>query len=195
MLHLHYRSFHVAGYWKCSNTKSYIHIHWFCRSHTSIQNTWQQTSYFNVDFDNNGLFLSIVYFRHINSIQGKCISIWAINFIIKSIKKGFEVLAKSFFSFSIIVFNMKCLVVPFIRKIICQGTLFGSLYTSNRIYFLRNCFSNYVYLKDMYMHLKGTGKILLVEVLRNLLISKTLTFTTAFTKIIKVSKVCIQFSV
>ena len=33
--------FHVAGYWKCSNTNANIDIHWFCTCHTSIQNTWQ----------------------------------------------------------------------------------------------------------------------------------------------------------
>ena len=26
--------FHVAGYWKCSNTNAHIDIHWFCRGHT-----------------------------------------------------------------------------------------------------------------------------------------------------------------
>ena len=37
--------------------------------------------------------------------------------------------------------------------------VFGSSHTSNRVHLLRNCVSNYVYLKDMYITLKGTGKI------------------------------------
>ena len=50
-----------------------------------------------------------------------------------------------------------------------------------------------VYLKDMYITLKGTGKILFVLVLRILLICKFLNFTADFTKKVKLSKVCIQF--
>ena len=65
----------------------------------------------------------------------------AINFIIKSIRKRIEILAESLFSFSIIVFNIKFLVILFMRKSICQGKLFGSLHTSNRVYLLWNCFS------------------------------------------------------
>ena len=42
--------------------------------------------------------------------------IWAINFIIKSIKKEIEILAKRLFSFSIIIFSMKPLVILLIRK-------------------------------------------------------------------------------
>ena len=79
------------------------------------------------------LYISDIYLQ----FRGKkSILIWAINFIIKSIRKRIEILAKSLFSFSIIVFNMKFLVVLFIRKSICQGKLFGSLHTSNRIYLL-----------------------------------------------------------
>ena len=61
----------MAGYWKCINTNAHIDVYWFCRRHTSIQTTRQQSWFFNVDFDNNGLFLSFVYFRHIPSILGK----------------------------------------------------------------------------------------------------------------------------
>ena len=120
LLHLLYHFFHVAGYWKCINTNAHIDVHWFCRRHTSIQNTRQQSWFFNVDFDNNGLFLSFVYFRHIPSILIIIILIWAISFIIKSIRKVIEILAKRLFSFSIILFNMKFLVILFIRKINCQ---------------------------------------------------------------------------
>ena len=140
------------------------------------------------------------FYLHISEkylqFRKKSILIWATNFIVKSITKGIEILAKRLFSFSIIVFNMKLLVILFIRKIKhVIGKIFGSPHTSNWIYLLRNCFSNYVYLKDMYLSLKGIGKILFVSVLRILLICKTLNFTTAFTKKIKVSKVYIQFSV
>ena len=88
--------FHVAGYWRCSNTNANIDIHWFCRRHNSIQNAWQQTKYFNVDFDSNGLFLLFIYFRQVPSIL-----IWTINFIIKSIRKVIKILAKRLFSFSV----------------------------------------------------------------------------------------------
>ena len=113
----------------------------------------------------------------------KSILIWAINFIIKSLTKGIEILAKRLFSFSIIVFSMKLLVVHFIRKKKhLLGNIFGSPHTSNRIYLLGNCFSTYIYLKDMYLTLKGIGKTLFVSVLRILLICKFLNFTAAFTK-------------
>ena len=69
------------------------------------------------------LYISDIYLQ----FRGKkSILIWAINFIIKSIRKRIEILAKSLFSFSIIVFNMKFLVILFMRKSICQGKLFGS---------------------------------------------------------------------
>ena len=129
------------------------------------------------------LYISDIYLQ----FREKSILIWAINFIIKSIRKRIEILAKSLFSFSIIVFNMKFLVILFMRKSICQGKLFGSLHTSNWIYLLRSYFSNYVYLKDMYLNLKGIRKILFVSVLRILLICKTLNFTATFTNKIKFS--------
>ena len=91
----------------------------------------------------------------------------AINFIIKSITKEIGILAKRLLSFSIIVFRMKFLVILFIRKKKhLLGNIFGSPHTSNRIYLLRNFFSSYVYLKDMYITLKSIGKILFVSVLR-----------------------------
>ena len=82
------------------------------------------------------LYISDIYLQ----FRGKSILIWAVNFIIKSIRKGIEILTKRLFSFYIIVFNMKFLVILIIRKSICYGKLFGSLHTSNRIYLLRNCF-------------------------------------------------------
>ena len=62
------------------------------------------------------------------------------------------------------------------------GKTFGSPHTSKQIYLLHNFFWNYVYLKDMYITLKGIEKILFVSVLRILLICKFLNFTAVFTK-------------
>ena len=107
----------IFSHWKCSNTNAHIDIHWFFRRHTSIQNTWQQTRYFNVDFYSNGLFLLFMHFKQVPLIQEKkSISIWEINFIIKSKRKGVEILVKHLFLFSILVFNMKRLVILFVRK-------------------------------------------------------------------------------
>ena len=133
--------FHVAGYWRCSNTNANIDIHWFCRRHNSVQNTWQQTKYFNVDFDSNRLFLLFIYFRQVPSIQGKkSILIWAINFVIKSITKVTEILAKRLLSFSIIVFSMKLLVILFIRKKKhLLGNIFGSRIVFQTMYTLKIC--------------------------------------------------------
>ena len=36
-------------------------MQWSCRHCTSIQNTWQYTRYFKVDFDSNGLLFPFVY--------------------------------------------------------------------------------------------------------------------------------------
>ena len=56
--------------------------------------------------------------------------------------KGIEVLAKRLFSFTIIVFRMKLLVILFVRKKseYYLVNIFGSLYTRNQIYFLRTVF-------------------------------------------------------
>ena len=55
--------------------------------------------------------------------------------------------------------------------------IFGLFHTSNRIYLLGNCLSNYIYLKDMYITLKRIGKIMFASVLRTLQISRFLNFT------------------
>ena len=47
------------------------------------------------------LYISDIYLQ----FREKSISIWAINFIIKNIRKGIEIPAKRLLSFSIIVFN------------------------------------------------------------------------------------------
>ena len=113
----------------------------------------------------------------------KSILICAFNFIIKRLTKGIETLAKSLFSFSIIVLSMKLLVAfSIMKKRHLVRNMFSSPHTSNWIYFLHNCFSNYLYLKDMYITLKGIGKILFVSVLRILLICKFLNVTAAFTE-------------
>ena len=97
-----------------------------------------------------------------------------------------------FFFFSIfqrIIFNLEK------NKSILLRRIFGSTRTRNRIYLLRNSFSNYVYLKDIYITLKGIKKILFVSVLRTLLIFKFLNFTAVFTKKrIRLSKICMQYS-
>ena len=75
-----------------------------------------------------------------------------------------------------------------------SGTTFRSPHTSNRIYLLRNCFSNYVYLKDTYIIFEGIGKILFLLVLAIILISKFLNFTAMFTKTINFPKLSYNFS-
>ena len=55
-------------------------------------------------------------------------------------------------------------------------------HTSNRIYLLQNCFSNYVYLKDMYITSKRIGNIQFTSMLRILLICTFLSFAATFTK-------------
>ena len=72
--------------------------------------------------------------------------------------------------------------------------IFGSSHTPDQIYFMQNSFSNYLYLKSMYITLKGIGKILFISVLRILLICKFLRFTPPSLKKIKLSKVCINLS-
>ena len=122
LLHSHCCFFHVAGYWRCSNTNANIDIHWFCKRHTSIQNTWQQTRYFKADSDSNVLFLLFIYFRQVPSIQEKYINLDN-QFHYKQYNEWIEILAKCFSS-SIIVFSMKLLVILFIRKKnICQGII------------------------------------------------------------------------
>ena len=152
----------------------------------------QAARYFNADFDNNGLFLSSVYVSDIiHSNEGeKSILTWAINFIIKSIRKRIEIPAKSLFSCFVIVFNTKFLVLLFMRKSICQGRenclvhyIQVTGYTFYRIVFQ----TMYASKIGMYLSLKGIGKILLVSVLRILLISKTLKFRATFNNKIKVS--------
>ena len=44
-----------------SNSSAGIDVHWSYRRSTSNQNTWQQTSYFNVDVDSNGLLFLFSY--------------------------------------------------------------------------------------------------------------------------------------
>ena len=94
-----------------------------------------------------------------------------------------------FYIFQRTTFNLEEKQKHLLRK------MFGSPHTSNQIYLLWNGFSNYAYLKDKYITLKGIGKILFVSVLKILLICKFLNFTVVVIKKIKISKVCIQFSV
>ena len=87
--------FHVAGYWECGNTNAHIDIHWFCRRHTSIQYSWQQTRYFNI------ILIAMDYFTYLHisykhlQFWKKSILIGTISFIIKSIRD--RNISKTFF--------------------------------------------------------------------------------------------------
>ena len=127
------------------------------------------------------LYISDNYFQ----FRKKSILIWATNFIMKSITKGIKISAKRLFSFPIIVaiqheasgYTFYKVKKTFSREHFCSPN------TSYRAYLLRNCFSNCdVYLRDMYITLKGTGKILFTSLLRIQLICKFLNFTATFTK-------------
>ena len=59
------------------------------------------------------------------------------------------------------------------------GKIFGSPHTSNQFYLLQNCFTNYIYLKDMYITLTGINVCVSVK---NVLICKFLNFMAVFTK-------------
>ena len=129
----------------------------------------------------------LIYFRPDQTkylqFREKNVLIWAINFIIKSITQGIEILAKRLLSFSVTVFSLKLLVILFIRK---KKHLLRNIHpihvTGSTLYRIDFFFFNYVYLKDMYITLKGIGKNLFVSVLRTLLICELLSFTAAFTK-------------
>ena len=74
-------------------------MHFSCRSCTSPPNAGQQTRYFKVDFNNNGIiFLFFLFQRNTLNLEKKAL-----------VKK-----------------------------------MFGSYHRSNRIYLLRNCFSDYI---------------------------------------------------
>ena len=79
-----------------------------------------------------------------------------------------------FFYISRSAFNLEKKQKHFLRK------TFGSPDTSNQTFFF--CFSNYAYLKDMYINLKEIEKILFVLVLRILLTCKFLNLMAVFTK-------------
>ena len=125
---------HVAGYWKCSNTNTnYIFI--------GFVNAILRSKILG---NRLGILKQILiamyylFYLHISDMylqfRKKSTLIWAINFIIKSITKGIEILVKRLFSFSIIVFSMKLLVMLSIRKKKhLLGNIFGSPYTSNPI--------------------------------------------------------------
>ena len=111
----------------------------------------------------------------------KSILIGTISFIIKSIRDR-NISKTFFFSYSIKAFSMRLLATLFIRKkkAFARENFWFTSY-NNQIYLTWNCFSIHVYLKDMYITLKGIGKILFVSVLRILLICEFLNFMAAFT--------------
>ena len=73
-----------------------------------------------------------------------------------------------FFIFQISTFNQE------------KKTISGSPHTNNGIYLLWSCFSSYVYLKDVYITMKGIRKILFLSVSRILIIYEFLSFTAVF---------------
>ena len=149
MLHFLYCFFRVAGYWKCSNTNAHIDIHWFCRRQILdnrlgilTQNLIRMGYFFICVFQTYNFNLGEKYLNLGNQFHYKKYKV-----------RDWNTSKRFVFSFSIIVFNMKFLLILFMTKSICYGKLFGSVYTSNGIYLLWNGFSNYVYLKDMYLSL------------------------------------------
>ena len=80
------------------------------------------------------------------------------------------------FLFFLIFFDISEKYLQFRKKTFVEEGFFSPC-KSNWIYVPRNYFSNYVYLKDKHINLKGIGKILFVSVLTNLLICKFLNFT------------------
>ena len=59
---------------RLKNVVFFIHIdmRWFCRRRISSPNTWQQTRFFNVDFDSNGLlFLFYIFQRSPFNLENK----------------------------------------------------------------------------------------------------------------------------
>ena len=54
-----------------------------------------------------------------------------------------------------------------LKKKLLLGKVFGSPYTSNRIYLLQSCFASYVHFKDMYIILNGISQILFVSGIKN----------------------------
>ena len=146
MLHLHYSFFtwQVIGNAIIKQQRPYKYALVLWTPYFDPKNS-TQTSYFNVDFDVNGLLFLFLYFKEVPSIQQKT-----------SVSQG------------------KFFVHP-IQVAVCIYCGIG--------------FSNYVYLKYIYITLKGTGKILFVSVSRILLICKFLNFTDVFAKNYKLFKV------
>ena len=67
LLHLRYSFFTwpVIGNLAIKHQSPYKYMQRFCRRSNSTQNTWQQTRYFNVDFDSNGLFLFYILEKYL----------------------------------------------------------------------------------------------------------------------------------
>ena len=99
LLHLLYRFFHVACYWKCSITPIQIFIGFadaILRSKI-LENRLGVLTQILITMDYFFyLYVSDIYLQ----FREKSILNWAINFIIKSIRKSIEILPKSLFSFS-----------------------------------------------------------------------------------------------
>ena len=87
LLHLCYSFFtwSVIGNLAIKHQSPYKYMHRFCRRSNSTQNTWQQTRYFNVDFDSNGLFLFYIFQRSTHNLE-KNKSICQGKFLVHSIQ-------------------------------------------------------------------------------------------------------------
>ena len=170
--------FHVAGYCKCSNINVNISIYWLCRCHTLIQNTWQQlgiltTIWIAMDY----FFYLQISVKFLQFRKEKYINLGN-QFHYRKCNEKDRNISKTFvFIFHHSIQHKASGYSFYKEKEHLLGNIFGSPYTSNRIYLLRNYFSNYVYLKDMYITSKSIGKILFVSVLRILQICKFLNFT------------------
>ena len=129
-------------------------------------------------------FFYFTYFRQVPSISGKKKHINLGNqFHYKKYDESDQNISKTFvFIFHHSIQHEASGYAFYKEKKHLLGDIFGSPHTRNQIYLPQNCFSNYVYLKDMYIILKGFGKILLVSLLIVLLICKFPSFRTAFTK-------------
>ena len=142
----------------------------------------------------NRLFLSFIYFRQVPSIQKKKYINLGNQFYYKKYNERNPNITKKFvFIFHHSIQHEASGYTFYKEKKYLLGNMFGSPHTSYRIYLKRNFFSNYVYLKNMYITLKGIGKILFVSVLRMLLICKFLKCTTTFTKKLNFPKFAFNF--
>ena len=137
-------------YLKKLNLYCYIRIAVFSRGHTSIQTTWRQTRYFNVDFDSSGLCLLHTYFRQVLQFRTKKYINLGNKFHYKRFNERNRNISKMFvFIFHHSIQHEASGYTFYKEKKHLLENIFGSAHTRNRIYLLQNCFSNYLYIKDI----------------------------------------------